>query len=57
MSRLTRLLESAKGKNSLKTKGLNMKCSQCGKRPATDPDGLCGFCRYDALLTRIMETK
>jgi hypothetical protein len=57
MSRLTRLLESAKGKNSVKTNGLNMKCSKCNRRPATDSDGLCNSCRYDAFLTRIIETK
>jgi hypothetical protein len=57
MSRLARLLESAKGKNSLNNKGLNMKCSKCNKKPATDSDGFCDFCRYNALLTRIIETR
>ena len=57
VSKLIRLLKSSKEENLLTEKELETNCSKCGKRPATDPDGLCNNCRFDDAITRIAERK
>ncbi|MGD8507200.1 MAG: hypothetical protein PVF15_11140 [Candidatus Bathyarchaeota archaeon] len=55
MSRLTRLLKSPKERASLEIEELQLKCSKCGKRTATDQDGLCDSCRFDDILTGLTQ--
>ncbi|MCK4435620.1 hypothetical protein KAU87_02300 [Candidatus Bathyarchaeota archaeon] len=56
MSRIVRLLKSARGKSSLGEE-LQMHCSRCGKRLATDKDGFCDPCRFDDILTQMTEKR
>ncbi len=55
MSRIIRLLRSPR-KESLDEE-LQLKCSKCGNRLATDKDGFCDHCRFDDTLTRMTEKK
>jgi len=57
LSRFIRLLKSQKEKDSQEDEELQMKCSRCGERPATDPDGLCNQCRFEDVLTQMTEKK
>jgi len=56
---VTKLIRSLKilDKISLTEKEQQTKCEKCGKRAATGQDGLCDHCRFDALLTKMTETK
>ena len=56
MSRILRLLKSQREKSSLGEE-LQMHCSKCGKRPATDKDGFCDHCRFEEILTQMTEMK
>jgi len=56
VSRIVRLLKSAREKNPLREE-LQMHCSKCGKRPATDKDGFCDPCRFQNILTQMTEKK
>jgi len=57
VSRLTRLLKSPKEKDALTEHELQMNCSKCGKRPAREPEGLCNQCRFDDILTEMVNKK
>jgi len=50
------LLKSARDKGSLEEE-LQIHCSKCGKRPATDKDGFCDPCRLQDILTQMTEKK
>ena len=57
MSKLIRLLKSSKEKNLVRGEELQMNCKKCGKRPATELDGLCNHCRFDYVITQMAEKK
>lgn len=57
MSRLIRLLKSSREKGSLRGEKLQMKCTKCGKRLSTRPDGMCDTCRFDDVITQLTERK
>ena len=56
VSRIVRLLKSVREKGSLREE-LQMHCSKCGKRLATDKDGFCNPCRFNDVLTQMTEKK
>jgi Zn finger protein HypA/HybF involved in hydrogenase expression len=57
MSKLVRLLKSPKEKASLRSEELQLKCSKCGKRTATNQDGMCDSCRFSDILTGLNPRK
>jgi hypothetical protein len=57
MSRLSRLLKSPVEKGTVKSNEPQTKCRKCGMRPAADPDGLCNQCRFDDVLTELVNKK
>lgn len=56
VSRIARLLKSRREKSLLEEE-LQIDCSKCGKRLATDKDGLCNPCRFNDVLTQMTEKK
>lgn len=55
MSRFVRSLKLLKDKALSSEKDVRMKCMKCGKRDATGQDDLCDHCRFDNILTRMVE--
>jgi len=56
MSRLISSLKSKKKTLPTEEK-LEIQCTKCGKRPATDQDGLCNQCRFNDVLTELANKK
>jgi len=54
---MTKLIRSLRflDKRFLTEKEKHIKCEKCGKRPATAEDNLCDHCRFDDVLTRMVE--
>ncbi len=57
VSRLMRLLKAPKQKDSANGDESPAACSKCGKRSATETDGLCNSCRFTDILTGMTENK
>lgn len=52
MPKILHLLKPPEKRNSQEEK-LQVKCSRCDKRLATDEDGFCSQCRFDVVLSQI----
>ena len=57
MPKFVRLLKSSEEKDSLEGEESQMKCKKCGIRPSMDPDGLCNQCKFDDVLTQLVNQK
>ena len=57
MSKFVRLLKSSEEKDSLEDEESQTKCKKCGIRPSEDSDGLCNQCRFDDVLTQLVNKK
>jgi hypothetical protein len=57
VSRFIHLLKSPKKKDALRDEEPQTNCRKCGERPAADSGGLCNQCRFDDVLTELVNKK